>query len=110
MAKIRFKYKVLISFIGLYQTAYGALPSDSSDTHTAQQIKIDRIAGQTNNSQCGELLSLEVKEDLTNSEIEVGTLIHEILQQITDSPLEYCAELAMEPVDELKPTKPEQRF
>lgn len=55
----------------------------------------------TNN--CGNLLNLEGKENISESEFEQGILIHSLIQQISSNPLEYCDEILMaESFDEIE--------
>lgn len=49
---------------------------------------------------CQTLLNLEREASLTPKQVEVGTLVHEIIEQIASNPLEYCEALEMQAVIE----------
>lgn len=48
------------------------------------------VKGHNLASQCQQLMYLENKENLTFEEETEGRLLHDIIAQIADTPLEYC--------------------
>lgn len=46
-----------------------------------------------NVNHCSRLLELEVKGDLASEEWAEGALIHQLIEQISDEPLDYCMQM-----------------
>ncbi|NQZ19871.1 MAG: hypothetical protein HRT44_11520 [Bdellovibrionales bacterium] len=52
---------------------------------------------------CNTLLDLEHKNILSEKQLELGQLVHDIIEQISDSPLDYCENISMNAVIERPP-------
>ena len=54
--------------------------------------------------ECSALINLEGKENISESDFNRGVLLHSLVQQISNSPLEYCDNILMaSSYDEIDP-------
>lgn len=72
-----------ISFISASAKAYKSINLDNVDSR--------RVTLTTNN--CDKLIEFEFKEKITSDEWVEAELIHELVQQISNEPLDYCFQL-----------------
>lgn len=89
MTRFKLKYHFFISFLFLHSKA-GANYIDNyskkiNNSENHQNLKISEV--------CSRLLVLENKVDLSEKDIEIGYLVHELVSNVSSSPLEYCDDI-----------------
>lgn len=94
LKKMQSKFSVLLGFFLLSPQVFAK--RNSTDEISKTNFSKNELL-----LSCKNLIKLELKDNISDAEFNVGLVVYEMLQQLSDSPIEYCDELAMGPVDEI---------